>query len=157
MRDELKSPADEAKSAWPAFVTAHALLISRIEERLRAAELPELAWYDVLWALERAPRGRLRMHELAEKMVITRSNLTRLVDRLEAASHVARDRNCTDRRGAFAVLTMSGRAMRRRMWAVYGPAIRELFDCHLDAVETLQMRGIFARILQAVAIARPLR
>jgi DNA-binding MarR family transcriptional regulator len=149
MRDELNSTADKARSAWPAFVSAYAFLITRIEERLRVAELPELAWYDVLWALERAPRGRLRMHELAEKTVITRSNLTRLVDRLEAASLVARDRNCADRRGAFAVLTMSGRAMRRRMWTVYGPAIRELFDCHLNAVEALQMRGIFARVLQA--------
>jgi DNA-binding MarR family transcriptional regulator len=146
MRDELNSTTDKARSAWPAFVSACAFLITRIEERLRVAELLELAWYDVLWALERAPRGRLRMHELAAKTVITRSNLTRLVDRLEAASLVARDRNCTDRRGAFAVLTMSGRAMRRRMWTVYGPAIRELFDCHLNAVEALQMRGIFARL-----------
>ena len=63
-------------SAWPRFVTAYALLITRIEERLKAAGLPELAWYDVLWALERAPRGRLRMHELAEHTVISRSNLT---------------------------------------------------------------------------------
>ena len=141
--------ADEKRSAWPAFVTGYALLIARIEERLRAAELPELAWYDALWALERAPQGRLRMHELAEKTVITRSNLTRLVDRLEAAGLVTRDRDCADRRGAFAVLTMSGRAMRRKMWTIYGPAIRELFDRHLNGAETLQLRASFARILQA--------
>jgi len=147
--DASNCKANETKSAWPSFVTAYALLITRIEERLRAAELPELAWYDVLWALERAPQGRLRMHELAEKTVITRSNLTRLVDRLEAAGLVARDRNCPDRRGAFAVLTMSGRAMRRKMWAVYGPAIKDLFDRHLNAAETIEMRAIFARILEA--------
>jgi len=148
-RDAPSRKTDEKRSAWPAFVTTYALLIARIEERLRAAELPELAWYDALWALERAPQGRLRMHELAEKTVITRSNLTRLVDRLEAAELVTRDRDCADRRGAFAVLTMSGRAMRRKMWTIYGPAIRELFDRHLNVSETLQMRARFARILQA--------
>jgi len=141
--------ADDAKSAWPSFVTAYALLITSIEERLRAAGLPELAWYDALWALERAPQGRLRMHELAEKTVITRSNLTRLIDRLQAAGLVARDRNCPDRRGAFAVLTTPGRVMRRKMWMVYGAAIKDLFDGHLNAAETLQMRAIFARILKA--------
>lgn len=140
--------ADGSSSAWPRFVTAYALVISRIEERLKAADLPELAWYDVLWALERAPRGRLRMHELADNTVISRSNLTRLVDRLEAASLVARDRDCSDRRGAFAVLTTTGRAMRRKMWMVYGPAISELFDDHLNASETLQMRSILDRILE---------
>jgi DNA-binding MarR family transcriptional regulator len=147
--DAPNGKTDEPGSAWPPFLTAYALLIRRIEDRLRAAGLPELAWYDVLWALERAPRGRLRMHELAEKTVVTRSNLTRLIDRLEAALLVARDRNCTDRRGSFAVLTVSGRAMRRKMWAVYGPAIRELFDRHLNASQTSEMRGIFARVIEA--------
>ena len=90
--------ADGSSSVWPRFVTGYALVITRIEEWLKAAGLPELAWYDVLWALERAPRGRLRMHELADNTVISRSNLTRLVDRLEAALLVTRDRDCLDRR-----------------------------------------------------------
>lgn len=145
----------ESGSAWPRFVTAYALVIARIEERLKAAGLPELAWYDVLWALERAPRSRLRMHELAENTVISRSNLTRLVDRLEAASLVTRDRDCLDRRGAFAVLTPTGRAVRRKMWTVYGPAISELFDGHLNAAEALQMRSILDRILQAARAIGP--
>src|SRR5262245_59727794 len=92
-------------SAWPAFIRSHAVLIGRVEARLAAGGLPPLAWYDVLWALERVPRGRVRMHELADAVVITRSNLTRLVDRLEAAGLVRRDRCCADRRGAEAVLT----------------------------------------------------
>jgi DNA-binding MarR family transcriptional regulator len=146
---------DGRSSAWPRFVTGYALVIARVEERLKAAGLPELAWYDVLWALERAPRGRLRMHELADNTVISRSNLTRLVDRLEAASLVVRDRDCSDRRGAFAVLTTTGRAMRRKMWTVYGPAISELFDGHLNAAETLQMRSILDRILRAARARNP--
>src|ERR1700730_2294233 len=90
--------------AWPAFLKAHAVLVERVEERLKASRLPDLAWYDVLWALECAPQNRLRMHELAAHTVITRSNLTRLVDRLEAAGLVVRDRDCTDPRGSYAVM-----------------------------------------------------
>jgi DNA-binding MarR family transcriptional regulator len=137
------------QSAWPAFLTAHALVVGAIEERLAQADLPELAWYDVLWALERAPRGRLRMHELATETVITRSNLTRLVDRLEKAGLVTRERDGEDRRGAFAVLTPAGRQLRGRMWKVYGRAIEELFDRHLRPDEAAALRGCLLRVIEA--------
>ena len=136
-------------SAWPALLTAHALVIEAIEKRLTEAALPELAWYDVLWALEQAPSGRLRMHELASAPVITRSNMTRLIDRLETAGLVARARDGEDRRGAFALLTPAGRAMRARMWKVYGPAIAELFDVHLSESESAALRACLLRVVAA--------
>ncbi len=136
-------------SAWAAFLTAHAVLVGRVEERLRAAGLPELGWYDVLWALERAPGQRLRMHELAELTIVSRSNLTRLVDRLQAAGLVARDRDCADRRGAYAALTGAGRATRRQMGKVYGQAIEDLFDGHLSSEENAAMRDLLMRLLTA--------
>lgn len=89
--------AEDRPSAWAVFLTAHAVLVDRVEERLHAAGMPELSWYDVLRALERAPAQRLRMNELAGLTVISRSNLTRLVDRLQAAGLVERDRDCADR------------------------------------------------------------
>lgn len=152
VREKDVSRADVAagqRSAWPLFVTTHAVLIGRIEERLKAAGLPELSWYDVLWALERAPEGRLRMHELAETTVFSRSNLTRLIDRLEARKLVKRDRGCADRRGAFAVLTAAGRAMRLKMWAVYSRAIDELFDRHMTPSTTDALRETLTRMLKS--------
>lgn len=80
--------AKAKKSAWPALLTTRALMVEAVEKRLADAGLPELSWYDVLWALEQAPSGRLRMHELASATVITRSNMTRLVDRLDRKSVV---------------------------------------------------------------------
>ena len=136
-------------SAWPALLTARALVMEAIEKRLADAELPELAWYDVLWALEQAAGGRLRMHELAAQTVITRSNMTRLVDRLEAAGLVSRQRDAEDRRGAFAQLTPAGKQMRARMWKVYGPAIAELFDDHLNEAEVNAMRACLLRVIAA--------
>jgi len=136
-------------SAWPALLTARALIVDAVEARLAKAGLPELGWYDVLWALERAPAARRRMHELAAQTVITRSNLTRLVDRLEAAGLVVRARDAEDRRGAFAVLTPAGRQLRGRMWKVYGPAIEELFDRHLTPAEAAAIRTCLLRIIEA--------
>ena len=136
-------------SAWPALLTARALVVEAIEKRLADSGLPELAWYDVLWALEQTPGGRLRMHELAAQTVITRSNMTRLVDRLEEAGLVSRQRDPEDRRGAFAQLTSAGKHMRARMWKVYGPAIAELFDDHLSEAEASALRACLLRIIQA--------
>ena len=136
-------------SAWALFLTAHAVVVEKIEERLGAAGMPPFSWYDVLWGLERAEGQRLRMHELADRTVITRSNLTRLVDRLEAAGLVARERAAEDRRGAFAVLTPEGRAMRKKMWPVYAAAIRELFEDHVGEEEAAAIAGAMRRILDA--------
>jgi DNA-binding MarR family transcriptional regulator len=141
-------------SAWPALLTARALLVEEVERRLGEAGLPELSWYDVLWALERAPAARLRMHELASRTVITRSNMTRLVDRLETGGLVARERGGEDRRGAFAVLTPAGRQMRRRMWKVYGAAVAELFDAHVSEAESAAMRACLLRVIEAVRLTR---
>jgi DNA-binding MarR family transcriptional regulator len=140
------------QSAWPALLTARALVVDEVERRLAQAGLPELAWYDVLWALERAPSERLRMHELASQTVITRSNITRLVDRLEAAGLVARERDGADRRGAFALLTPAGRRMRGKMWDVYGPAIGELFDRNLSEADSATMRACLLRIVEAMRL-----
>ena len=137
-------------SAWPALLTARALVVDAIETRLSKAGLPELAWYDVLWTLEQAEGSRLRMHELAAQTVITRSNMTRLVDRLETAGLVMRERDAEDRRGAFARLTAAGKHMRARMWKVYGPSIAELVDGHLSDAEAAAMRACLLRIIEAV-------
>ena len=72
---------------------AHALLIGAIEQDLAAAELPPLAWHDVLAALDAAPDGRMRIHELADAIVFSRSGLSRLLDRLEREELLRRERS----------------------------------------------------------------
>jgi DNA-binding MarR family transcriptional regulator len=144
-----KSNQTEKPSAWPGFLKSHAVLLAQIENRLRAENLPTLEWYDVLWALEQAPEGKLRMWELADALVISRSNLTRLVDRLAVSGMVERDRDCDDRRGAYAVLTPAGRDIREKIWPAYKKAVHDFFDRHLNRTETGQMRTIFARLIEA--------
>ena len=87
---------------------------------------------------------------LAQYTTISRSNLTRLVDRIEAANLVERERAEDDRRGAFAVITAEGRAMRRKMWPVYSAAIKELFEDHITERDATQMGGALRRMVDAV-------
>jgi DNA-binding MarR family transcriptional regulator len=89
------------------------------------------------------------MSELADKVVLSRSNLTRLVDRLEDAKLVARERSEEDRRGAYAVLTEKGKVMRKQMWPVYQSAIRDLFEKAITDDEAEVVGAVLRRILDA--------
>jgi DNA-binding MarR family transcriptional regulator len=117
--------------AWRAVLRTHAAVTDQVEHDLAEAELPPLAWYDVLWALRESPRGQLRMGELAEQVTISRGGLTKLVDRIEKAGLLERRACPTDRRGFDAVLTREGKAMLRRMWPVYGAALNRVFAAEL--------------------------
>jgi DNA-binding MarR family transcriptional regulator len=93
---------------WRTFLQAHALLSRRLDDELRVEQGMSLAEYDALVQLALAPRGRLRMNQLAERVLLSRSGVTRLVDRLVADGFVARTQCTTDARGAEAVITASG-------------------------------------------------
>jgi DNA-binding MarR family transcriptional regulator len=121
--------------AWRRFLTAQITLIEQIEQDLAQAKLPPLSWYDVLFTLSEASEHKLRLHELAQAVLLSRSNLTRLVDRLEDAGLIQREQCPSDRRGAFAVITDEGFKMLDRMWVVYGQGIEKYFACHLDINE----------------------
>jgi DNA-binding MarR family transcriptional regulator len=95
-------------AAWRSFLRAHAAVTRKLEADLVAeCQLP-LAWYDVLVQLVEAPGHRLRMTDLAGAVLISRSGLTRLVDRLVADGLVRRQPAADDARGTFAVLTDAG-------------------------------------------------
>jgi DNA-binding MarR family transcriptional regulator len=132
---------------WRSFLTAHAALISLIERELLEAGVVPLSWYDVLFALYDAPDQRLRMNELASAIVLSRSGLTRLVDRLEAEGLLIRERSASDRRGAFAVLTEKGLVAMRRAWPVYAKGIDEHFARFLSDDEVSMMSEVFQRVL----------
>ena len=122
-------------SAWQAVLNAHASVVARVENALAEADLPPLAWYDVLWALRRAPGRRVRMAELAGSLTLSRGGLTNLADRLEATGLLHREPAEDDGRGLYAVLTEAGNDMLRRMWPVYSRVLRETFVEAISADE----------------------
>jgi DNA-binding MarR family transcriptional regulator len=102
------SPKDPRLGAWRSFLTAHARLTRILDEELRAAHGLSLAEYDALLQLAEAPDRRMRMNRLAEQVILSRSGVTRLIDRLVANGLVERSACLADARGAEAVLTDVG-------------------------------------------------
>src|SRR3954451_7864256 len=110
---------DDALGAWRAFLTAHAHVTRRISRDLVEAGLPDLSWYDLLWALRRSPGRRLRVNELAREVVLSPTAMSRFVDRAEAGGSGRREPDPEDRRALQVVLTDAGLDLLRRMWPVY--------------------------------------
>jgi DNA-binding MarR family transcriptional regulator len=142
--------ADPRQRAWARFVTAQAMLLERIEAAFAEAELPPHAWYDVLWILENEEHGRLRMADLAHKAVVSRSNVTRLTDRMEKEGLVTRMSCPRDGRSTFCVLTGKGRALRAKMWPVYKKQIDTLFGKHLEAREAEAIAATFETMIDSL-------
>jgi DNA-binding MarR family transcriptional regulator len=138
--------------AWRSLLNAHASIVARVEQALAAAELPPLAWYDVLWAVRRAPDKRIRMAELADSLTLSRGGITKLVDRLAAAGLLRRERAADDGRGLFAVLTDAGDEMLRRMWPVYARVLRETI---VNSLEPHEAAAIAAALERANRAATP--
>ncbi len=108
-----------------------------------------IAFYDVLTHLSEADGGRLRMRDLAHAVLVSRSGLTRLVDRMERAGYVRRERCPDDRRGAFATLTARGRRALRQAEPIHERSVAEHFVRHLRADEAEVLTGALARVTAA--------
>src|SRR5947208_10931297 len=100
--------SDWRVGVWRSFLRAHAGVIRELERELAAEAGLPLAWYDVLLQLAEAPGRRLRMAELADRVLLSRSGLTRLVDRLQAEQLVRREPSPDDARGMYTVLLPAG-------------------------------------------------
>jgi len=121
--------------AWRAFLDAQASLLRRLGADLVKEEDITLADYDVLVQLSFARDGRLRMNELSDRVRLSPSGLTRLVDRLVRRGLVKRGRCASDRRGSFAILTAAGKVRLRHASPVHLRGIREHFTKHLSRAQ----------------------
>ena len=105
------NPSDSHILAWARLMKASQLVLGAVEAELKAAGFPPLAWYDVLLELKREERGRLRPVEIEGRLLIAQHNVSRLIDRLEKAGYVARQRCQDDGRGQVISITDEGRAL----------------------------------------------
>jgi DNA-binding MarR family transcriptional regulator len=119
--------SEEQLRMWRAFLRAHSVMLRRIGRDLEEAELPPLSWYDVLATLRDAEDQRLRQVEIAERVLLSHSGLSRLLDRMEKEGLVERVTCPGDRRSFHVQLTSAGSEMLERMWPVYARGIAEDF------------------------------
>ncbi|MCH8979123.1 MAG: MarR family transcriptional regulator [Armatimonadetes bacterium] len=140
--------SDSKRDAYHMFLTAHARLYAKIAHEMEAAGGLSFDVYDVLVTLEYQPETRLRMSELADKILLSRSGLTRRLDRLEKMGYIRRENCDEDRRGAYAILTEQGQAAREQAWPVFRAAIKDCFGDRMTEGEAKQLAAVMVRIIE---------
>jgi DNA-binding MarR family transcriptional regulator len=131
--------SEQELRAWQALLHAHDDVIGKLDAELRAEHAISLDAYDVLLRLARAPEGILRMTDLAERVMVPPSTLTRRVDRLVDQGLVERDRLVGDSRAMLARLTEGGRRVLRRAARTHLRGIREHYTGRLNEDQLLQV------------------
>lgn len=140
------SPDSNGLAVWRAYLRGHATVTRALEAELLADQRLSLAAYDVLVQLAEAPERRLRMTELADAVLLSRSGVTRLVDRLERVGLVTRSRVREDGRGVAATLTDRGLERVRRASHTHQDGVVRHFTERLDDAELAALRRISQRL-----------
>lgn len=144
-----RRPDPERLAAWRLLLETHASVVERLGHELETECGLPLPWYDVLYQLSTAPDQRLRMRDLAAAVLLSRSGLTRLVDRMAGAGLVEREAHPSDGRGANACLTAAGRAALRRAAPVHLRGIQAHFARHLRAEDAGALCTALGRVVVA--------
>jgi len=137
--------------AWRSFLTAHAGLIDRLGEEMEAETGLPLPWYEVLLLIYESDDRQLRMHELAESRLLSRSAMTRFVDRMEAAGLVHRETCVSDRRGTFVTATDLGKKRFREAGRVHLRGIEEHFARRVAEPEAATLTTMMDRVVVGLA------
>jgi DNA-binding MarR family transcriptional regulator len=140
--------------AWRGLLRVHATLAKLLESRLEREHGLQLSSYEVLQHLMDAPGGRMRMCDLAERAQLSRSGLTRLVDRLERDELLGRCSCKHDARGAYACLTDRGRERLEAARRTHRAVVREHFLSHFSEPELEALGKMWDRIAAGCCSAR---
>jgi DNA-binding MarR family transcriptional regulator len=143
-----RDDSDDDIEAWRAMLLAHAGAVRAIERDVQRVGIP-LTWYDVLLELDAADGRQLRMQDLSDRVVLSRTRVSRLVDEMAARGLVRKRPDADDRRSTWAVITPEGRSALRETAPAYMAGIREHFNRYLTDSE----RRAVARALGKVAAA----
>ena len=143
----LPNPQPEHVRAWARLIRTSQLLLQRIEQDLKDADLPPLTWYDALHEIARGGEAGIRPYELGGRMLLAQYGTSRLLARLELNGLIRRETCVDDGRGQVIRITEAGLEMRRRIWAVYGKGIEQ----HIGARLTREQAETLAEMLSYLA------
>jgi DNA-binding MarR family transcriptional regulator len=134
-------------AAWRGLLEAHARVIPQLDAQMHAEHGLSLSGYEVLMFLADAPDRRMRMSEIAQRVLLSRSGCTRLVDRLVERGLVTRCADATDGRGLYAELSQAGLAKVTAARPTHHDGIRRFFLNHLTATDEIALADIWARFV----------
>ncbi len=132
---------------WRGFLFANAKVVRALDTDMIEQHDLSLTWFDLLSRIKQAPGQRLRMHQLEEASLFTRSGITGLADRLEKAGFVRRERSAEDRRGVYLAITQAGIDKIDEVWPDHELSIQSYFGRHLDPQGTKALQAVTENIL----------
>ncbi|MCB0973496.1 MAG: MarR family transcriptional regulator [Actinobacteria bacterium] len=141
---------DKAQDVWRDILEVHGRVVARLDGQMRRAHGIPLEWFHMMAALGEATDGRLRMFELAERTMFSRTNCTRLVDRMETKGLVTREPSPGDRRGVSAVLTPEGRSILQSATPTYETGVSAQFASFVQEDELDVLSKVFERVVAIV-------
>jgi DNA-binding MarR family transcriptional regulator len=141
-----RKPNDQTTAIWVLLNIAHKRVTQTFEAELKHARLPSAAWYDILWALERAEEG-MRQNELERQSLFDQPNLSRTIKRMVDDGLVTQCPAATDRRGRELRITEEGKALRAEMWKVYGGLMLSEIE---DKVPSAHLSGLIEGLASLV-------
>ena len=136
------------RAAWSGFIRAHSSIIKELDAELQAAHGLPLSSFDVLVQLSVAPNGRMQMSELAEAVHLSRSGLTRMVDRLERQGLLERHKGERDPRQVFACITKAGLERLAETTPTHLAGVRRMFLERLSQPQVKQLAVIWNQLMQ---------
>ncbi|HEY6738727.1 MAG TPA: MarR family transcriptional regulator [Actinopolymorphaceae bacterium] len=146
MKDQRK---DAGLAAWRAMLLAYNAALREIEADVRRDAPIPLTWYDVLLELDAAPGRRLRMRELGERVVLSRTRVSRLVEEMARQDLVRKEPDDRDARVTWAAITPAGRTALRRTAPVYLAGIDRHFARHLDERSLTSVARALTKVARA--------
>ncbi len=149
--EPIRELTTEELGAWRGLLRVHSALVKALDAELLAQHALPLTSYEVLINLQAAPGRRRRMAELADGVLLSRSGMTRLVDRLERDGLLERDACTSDGRGTFAVLTDKGEELLSQARRTHLDDVRERFLQHFSEDELEMLAGLWNRVLPGAA------
>ena len=141
-----RKPSTEATAAWIRLMRVQSRVLDAVEQDLKKAGFPPLAWYDALLELSRAPSGEMRPVELEKQMLIPQYSTSRLIDRLVDEGLAARRECKIDKRGQFVEITEAGRELQKKMWSAYSAAIEKHVGSKLSDADAAKLCGLLDRL-----------
>ena len=138
-------PNPAVMAAWQGFLRAHLVLVERLDRELTERHDLPLAWYDVLVQLHQAG-GSSTMGALADRLLISPSTCTRVVERMAKAGLVERRVGEPDARVRLAVLTAGGRRLFTRAAVTHLSGIQRYFGAHLTDDIAADLAALFSRL-----------
>jgi DNA-binding MarR family transcriptional regulator len=141
-----RRPSTEVTAAWIRLMRLQSRVLDAVEQDLKRAGFPPLAWYDALLELSRAPTGEMRPVELEKQMLIPQYSTSRLIDRLVDEGLAARRECKIDKRGQFVEITETGRELQKKMGNAYSAAIEKHVGSKLSDAEAAKLCALLDRL-----------